>query len=208
VEELGRSYLGGMHDSGMKTTGKHFPGHGSVTADSHTDDVVDGRALEQIEHSDLLPFKRLARQLDALMIAHVAYPAVDALPAGYSGVWLRDILRGRMGYRGVVFSDDLGMHAAKAAGDLAARTLLCLRAGCDLVLVCQPDDAQQLLGRSPGHRDEAPVGDMVNAAAVVARLYGRPTLAAGELARAATEGVREWQHWQRSLEELGEQAWV
>jgi beta-N-acetylhexosaminidase len=121
VEELGRAYLGGMHDAGMKTTGKHFPGHGSVAPDSHVDDVIDGRSLEQIEHSDLLPFQRLSGQLDALMIAHVVYPAVDALPAGYSSVWLRAILRNRIGFRGVVFSDDLGMHAARAVGDLRAR---------------------------------------------------------------------------------------
>jgi beta-N-acetylhexosaminidase len=208
VEELGRSYLGGMHDAGMKTTGKHFPGHGSVAADSHVDNVVDGRTLEQIERSDLLPFQRLAGLLDALMIAHVVYPAVDGLPAGYSGAWLRDILRERMGYRGVVFSDDLGMHAAKAVGDLAARTRLCLRAGCDLVLVCQPDDAQQLLGRSPGCVDAGLSESLGDAAAVIARLYGRPSVDAGELDRVAAEGIREWQHWQRSLEELGEQAWV
>jgi beta-N-acetylhexosaminidase len=208
VEELGRAYLGGMHDAGMKTTGKHFPGHGSVAADSHTDDVIDGRALEQIERCDLLPFKRLARQLDALMIAHVVYPAVDDLPAGYSGAWLRDILRERMGYRGVVLSDDLGMHAAKAVGDLAARTRLCLRAGCDLVLVCQPDDVRALLGRSPDNADAGLRESLGDAAPVIARLYGQPTIDAGELDRVAAEGIREWQHWQRSLEELGEHSWV
>ena len=208
VEELGRAYLGGMHDAGMKTTGKHFPGHGSVAPDSHVDDVIDGRSLEQIEHSDLLPFQRLSGQLDALMIAHVVYPAVDALPAGYSSVWLRAILRKRIGYRGVIFSDDLGMHAARAVGDLRARTQLCLDAGCDLVLVCQPDDAQALLGRPAGHADEGFAGRLGDAAPLIGRLYGRPTVDAADLDRVVHAGIREWQHWQNSLEELGERTWV
>lgn len=208
VEELGRSYLGGMHDSGMKTTGKHFPGHGSVAADSHVDDVIDGRSLEQIEHSDLLPFQRLSDQLDALMIAHVVYPAVDKRPAGYSSLWLRDILRERIGYRGVIISDDLGMHAARAVGDLRARTRLCLDAGCDLVLVCQPGDVQQLLCRPLDHAAEGLGEGLGETAPLIARLYGRPTVDAAELEQVVHAGIREWQHWQKSLEELGEQTWV
>jgi beta-N-acetylhexosaminidase len=208
VEELGRAYLGGMHDAGMKTTGKHFPGHGSVAADSHVDDVVDARSLDRIEHNDLLPFRHLSHLLDALMIAHVVYPAVDAQPAGYSGTWLRAILRERMGYRGVVISDDLGMHAARVVGDLPARTRRCLDAGCDLVLVCQAQDAQQLLGES-GDRAEGGLGASLSAATPqIAKLYGHPTVDAAELDRVVHAGIREWQHWQRSLEELGDQTWV
>lgn len=202
VEALGRAYLGGMHDAGMKTTGKHFPGHGSVAADSHVDDVCDGRSLEQLEASDMLPFRRLAGQLDALMIAHVVYPAVDALPAGYSSAWLRDILRGRMAYPGIIFSDDLGMHAARAVGDLQARAQRCLDAGCDLALVCQPDEVGQLLSGLPA--PEA-LGDATHA---IGRLYGRPTVAAAELDRLPAAGIGEWKRWQKSLEELGEQVWV
>jgi beta-N-acetylhexosaminidase len=202
VEALGRAYLGGMHDAGMKTTGKHFPGHGSVAADSHVDDVCDGRSVEQLESSDMLPFRRLAGQLDALMIAHVVYPAVDALPAGYSSAWLRDILRGRMAYPGIIFSDDLGMHAARAVGNLQARAQRCLEAGCDLALVCQPDEVGQLLGGLPA--PEA-FGDATRA---IGRLYGRPTVAAAELDRVLAAGIGEWTRWQQSLEELGEQVWV
>jgi beta-N-acetylhexosaminidase len=202
VEALGRAYLGGMHDAGMKTTGKHFPGHGSVAADSHVDDVCDGRSLEQLESLDMLPFRRLAGQLDALMIAHVVYPAVDALPAGYSSAWLRDILRGRMAYPGTIISDDLGMHAARAVGDLQARAQRCLDAGCDLALVCQPDEVGQLLSGLPA--PEA-LGDATSA---IGRLYGRPTLDAAELDRVVAAGIGEWTRWQKSLEELGEQAWV
>lgn len=202
VEALGRSYLGGMHDAGMKATGKHFPGHGSVAADSHVDDVCDGRSLQQLESSDMLPFERLAGQLDALMIAHVVYPAVDSLPAGYSSAWLRDILRGRMAYPGIIFSDDLGMQAARVVGDLRVRTQRCLDAGCDLALLCQPDDVAELLG---GLTAPDALGD---AATVIARLYGWPTVDAGELDRVVREGIREWRHWQKSLEELGEQTWI
>jgi len=199
VQELGSCYVSGMHDAGMKSTGKHFPGHGSVQADSHVDDVTDPRPLPEIEASDLQPFRGLAGALDAMMIAHVVYSAVDARPAGYSRVWLRDILRGDMGYRGVVFSDDLGMHAAKTVGDLKTRTLLCLEAGCDLVLVCQPGDVAELLQQW----DLPPL----DASAAIRRLHGRPTVDREELLAVAREGIREWGHWQQSLERLAEQAW-
>jgi beta-N-acetylhexosaminidase len=160
VTRLGRAYLAGMRDSGMKTTGKHFPGHGSIRADSHVSDVHDPRSLDEIADSDMQPFSSLADSLDALMIAHVVYPEVDTLPAGYSRNWLQGVLRTDMAYQGVVVSDDLGMHAAKSAGGLAERTRLCLDAGCDLVLVCIPEDVAVLLaeldgsrtGRLPGRR--------------------------------------------------------
>jgi beta-N-acetylhexosaminidase len=199
VRDLGKCYLSGMHDAGMRTTGKHFPGHGSVQADSHVDDVTDPRSFSRIAESDLLPFRELADALDAMMIAHVVYPEVDSLPAGYSRVWLQDILRGELGYRGVVFSDDLGMHAAKAVGDLANRTQSCLEAGCDLALVCQPADVSDLLvGLKEAPND---------ASVAVRRLYGRPTVDREELVAVMEEGIREWGHWQQSLERLGEQAW-
>jgi len=200
VQDLGNCYLAGMHDAGMKTTGKHFPGHGSVQADSHVDDVTDPRPLAEIAASDLLPFKGLAGALDAIMIAHVVYPAVDPLPAGYSKVWLQEVLRGELGYRGVVMSDDLGMHAARTVGNLSRRTRLCLEAGCELVLICQPDDVQELLGQL----DASPA----DTSAAVARLYGQPTVDREELLEVAREGIREWGHWQRSLEQLGEQGWA
>ncbi len=201
VIALGRAYLAGMHDSGMKTTGKHFPGHGSVAADSHLEDVVDPRPRAEIHGSDLLPFKQLADALDALMIAHVVYPDVDSQPAGYSRLWLKQILRKELGYAGVVFSDDLGMHAAKTAGSLEERTRACLDAGCDLVLVCDPGEAAQLLNGPAA----CSLGD---ASAVIARLYGRPTVDRAELAEVVRERIGEWRRWQRSLEELGEQSWA
>jgi beta-N-acetylhexosaminidase len=195
VERLGRSYLGGMHDAGMKTTGKHFPGHGSVVADSHVADVLDARPLADIEASDLLPFRGLAPLLDAVMIAHVVYPSVDRRPAGYSARWLQDILRGRLGYRGVILSDDLGMHAARTAGDVRQRARASLQAGCDLVLVCHPEEVAALLG---GEIDPS----LCERSLAASRLYGQPTLDAGELRQVVQEGIREWPHWQSSLEEL------
>jgi beta-N-acetylhexosaminidase len=199
VTRLGRAYLAGMHDSGMKTTGKHFPGHGSIIADSHVSDVCDPRTLEEIMESDLLPFRELAPELDSLMIAHVVYPEVDMQPAGYSKTWLRGVLREDLGYQGVVVSDDLGMHAAKSVGGLIDRTHLCLQAGCDLALVCLPEDVKALLGGLDG-----PLGD---AGEAISRLYGRPTVNREELAEVDREGIREWRHWQQSLEDLGDQRW-
>jgi len=199
VTTLGRAYLAGMHDAGMKTTGKHFPGHGSVIADSHVDDVMDPRSLVEMEQSDLQPFTELADELDALMIAHVVYPQVDKVPAGYSKAWLLNYLRNTMGYQGVIFSDDLGMHAAKTAGGLEDRVRLSLLAGCDLVLVCQPADVSSLLGNMDG-----PGGD---AGTAINRLYGKATVDQDELAQVKAAGIRELGQWQNSLEELGRQSW-
>jgi len=197
VIALGRSYLAGMHDAGMKTTGKHFPGHGSVVADSHTDVVVDRRSLSALEASDLVPFRHLAGKLDALMIAHVVYPAVDPLPAGYSSHWLGGFLRGELGYTGVIMSDDLGMHAALSAGPLPDRCAACLDAGCDLVLVCNPEDVDALYSQS-----QDAMGD---AGAAISSLYGQPHLSAADLLAAESRGAGEWNHWQQSLSELNEQ---
>jgi beta-N-acetylhexosaminidase len=196
VTLLGRSLLAGMYDSGMKSNGKHFPGHGSVVADSHVDDVIDGRSLAEMQHSDLVPFRELMPALDSLMIAHVVYPEVDRAPAGYSRAWLKEILRDEMGYEGIVVSDDLCMHAAKTAGSVKDRAEACLGAGCDLVLVCHMEERDELL--SDGTLD---FGDT---SALIERLYGHPTVDRDELAEVRREGIREWGHWRLSLERLGE----
>jgi beta-N-acetylhexosaminidase len=195
VVSLGRSYLAGMRDAGMKSTGKHFPGHGSVVADSHVDDVSDDRPLDEIRQSDLQPFHQLMPLLDSLMIAHVVYPRIDRLPAGYSKTWLQDILRAELGYRGVVMSDDLGMHAARAAGSVRERVENCLGAGCDVVLVCQPEDAQALMNDPPE--------PFLQAGSPVEPLYGRAAIDRQQLAEVKSEGIREWEYWRSSLERLG-----
>lgn len=138
VAGLAAGYVRGMHRAGMAATGKHFPGHGSVAADSHHELPVDPRPYERIAAEDLLPFARLAAQgLDAVMAAHVRYSAVDEGLAGFSPFWMGEVLRGRLGFRGVAFSDDLQMAAADAAGGIADRARSALRAGCDMVLICR-----------------------------------------------------------------------
>lgn len=135
--QLGAALIGGLRAGGMASVGKHFPGHGFVRADSHHEVPVDERSYAALEADDLVPFAQLiAAGLDAVMPAHVIFPAVDAQPAGYSNVWLQQILRGQLGFDGMIFSDDLGMAGAHGAGDMLARADLALAAGCDMVLVC------------------------------------------------------------------------
>ncbi|KAA2285523.1 beta-N-acetylhexosaminidase [Arenimonas fontis] len=166
VAELTRAYVAGMHEAGMAATLKHFPGHGSVLEDTHFDEAVDPRPLAVLEVEDLLPFRAgIAAGADAVMMAHVRYPEVAPEPAGYSPRWISEILRARMGFRGVVFSDDIGMAAAESAGGVRARILAHLRAGCDVVLVCPP----ALVPASLATMDDAPP---TNAAALTA-LLGR-----------------------------------
>ncbi len=139
VAELTRAYVRGMHAAGMAATLKHFPGHGSVREDTHFDNAVDPRPLEVLLADDLQPFVAgIAAGAEAVMMAHVSYPAVAPEPAGYSPRWLRDILRRDLGFQGVIFSDDIGMAAAESAGGVAARIDAHLDAGCDAVLVCAP----------------------------------------------------------------------
>ncbi|HJY41580.1 MAG TPA: beta-N-acetylhexosaminidase [Steroidobacteraceae bacterium] len=140
VAEFTRAYVRGMHAAGMAATLKHFPGHGSVLEDTHFDNAVDDRPLDEIRRLDLVPFVAgIEAKADAVMMAHVVYPQVAPEPAGYSPRWIEEILRAEMGFRGVVFSDDIGMAAAFSAGGVKARIDAHLDAGCDVVLVCHPD---------------------------------------------------------------------
>ncbi|MBI4807787.1 MAG: beta-N-acetylhexosaminidase [Nitrosomonadales bacterium] len=147
IAELAHSLLLGLKQGGMPTVGKHFPGHGFVCADSHLEIPVDERSYTDIELCDLIPFRQMVDfGLTAVMPAHVIYPKVDPRPAGFSKVWLKDILRGELGFEGCIFSDDLSMEGATVAGGIVQRAEAALNAGCDMVLVCnKPDSADELL---------------------------------------------------------------
>ncbi len=149
VAELAGQLVAGLTDCGMAAVGKHFPGHGFVRADSHLAVPRDERSWEEIERHDLLPFKKLiAAGLKGIMPAHVIYPSMDEHPAGFSGFWLRKVLRDMLDFNGLIFSDDLSMEGASTAGDILARARAAFSAGCDMALVCNaPEAAADLLGR-------------------------------------------------------------
>ena len=149
VAHLASCLRRGLNAGGCATVGKHFPGHGFVAADSHVDLPVDERTLDALAADDLIPFAVLAGEgMEAVMPAHVIYPAVDNVAAGFSRIWLQDILRGRLRFDGLIFSDDLGMAGAHAAGDIVARAEAAAAAGCDMLLACNDHTAtDELLSR-------------------------------------------------------------
>ena len=149
VATLAQALVSGMAEAGMGSVGKHFPGHGFAEADSHVEIPVDERDFNAIWEEDIAPYRhRLGRQLAGVMPAHVIYRRVDPNPAGFSSFWLQDVLRTRVGFDGVIFSDDLTMEGAAVAGDILARARAAYAAGCDMVLVCnRPDLAAELLDR-------------------------------------------------------------
>ena len=168
VGHLAFAFVTGMQKAGMVAVGKHFPGHGAVKADSHIDFPVDNRDLDSIQAEDIQPFAHLIKNgLAGIMPAHVIYPQVDSQPAGYSSFWIREVLRGQLGFQGVVFSDDLSMKAASVAGDVVDRANAAIRAGCDMALVCNdPDAAVSVLDGLAEHND--PVAHIR-----LARMHGR-----------------------------------
>ena len=134
---LAAAYAEGLKKGGVLAVGKHFPGHGGVVTDSHEGLPCDSRAVEDIQE-DMKPFIELARQLPCLMTAHIVYERFDKSPATFSSFWLQKQLRTRLGYTGVVISDDLCMGAVQALYPKTEEAVVtALRAGCDLLLVCR-----------------------------------------------------------------------
>jgi beta-N-acetylhexosaminidase len=183
VAQLALAWMHGMRDAGMAATAKHFPGHGAVVADSHLTLPVDRRPLADLG-PDLAPYRRLiANGLPAVMVAHVLFLAVDPAPASLSARWIRDVLRGELGFQGVVFTDDLSMGgAATAYGDVVIRARHALSAGCDMLLVCNNRaSVVELLARLDVEPEPASSLRLI-------RLHGR----AGAPSRLALETTPEW----------------
>ena len=187
VGQLAGAWMLGAREAGMVSVGKHFPGHGGVVADSHLALPVDERSLDELLEKDLQPFARLIDNgLEGIMPAHVIYAGCDDQPAGFSRFWLHEVLRGRLRFQGVIFSDDLSMAAAEHAGCYAERARAALKAGCDMVLVCNNRaGAGEALDELRDYRDPVAQSRM-------ARLHGRP---AHGLERLHEEG-----RWRRAVE--------
>lgn len=136
VARIAHAYVKGMHNAGMAAVGKHFPGHGTVVADSHVELPVDNRSYYDIANSDLITFRLLAPDIEGVMPAHIVYPAVDNEPAGFSSVWVKSVLRQELEFQGIVFSDDLNMAGAAEIGGVDERASVAIAAGCDVILLC------------------------------------------------------------------------
>jgi len=146
VSTLARAYVKGMNKAGMAATGKHFPGHGSVKADSHVALPIDERPFSIIEQEDLVPFKELiTADIQAMMVSHVIYPDQDTMPAGFSSHWVKNILRKSLKFNGIIFSDDITMQAAASVGDHVQRAKLAVLAGCDCVIACNDTEGRNLI---------------------------------------------------------------
>lgn len=191
VSRLGAAYCQGMHSAGMATVGKHFPGHGYVVADSHLELPVDERNEREIFRQDVIPFQLLAQgHLDGLMMAHIIYSAMDALPAGFSPFWLQTCLRKKMGYSGLIFSDDLTMKATRAYGDAASCARLALDAGCDQILIC--NDRPAVIAALEA------LADYPEPSGLAARM--RPFYKGGELSESQLYRSAAWQMAKETLD--------
>lgn len=161
--DLAKPYIEGMQAAGMAATAKHFPGHGGVRGDSHHELPIDARTWDEVESRDIQPFSVLADHYDAVMPGHLLFPDIDEQPVGFSPFWLQEILRERIGFQGVIFSDDLSMEGAANAGSYEDRASMALSAGCDMVLVCNnPQGARSVLSwmRSQSIKDNPRLSKM------------------------------------------------
>ncbi len=176
VADLAAATMHGMQRAGMAATGKHFPGHGAIEADSHEAIPHDERPLEDILEEDVAPYElMITNGMAAVMPAHVIYTEVDEKPAGFSHFWLQQILRKRLGFQGVIFSDDLNMEGASVGGDYVQRAEAALNAGCDMVLICNNPEAARIILNDLDYK-QSPVLH-----ARLARLHGRHPVTLDEL---------------------------
>lgn len=168
VADLAHSYMNGMARAGMAATGKHFPGHGNVAPDSHEELPYDGRKYEDVHLLDMVPFERMIHYgIPALMTAHILFPRIDNKAVCFSSFWLKEVLRGRLGFQGTIFSDDLSMKAAQTMGTLPIRARAALDAGCDMILVCNDTEGVDKVLDKLGVHDE-PVSHLR-----LVRMHGR-----------------------------------
>ena len=190
VAQLASAYMSGMRDAGMAATAKHFPAHGAVVADSHLSLPVDRREFADLA-ADLVPYRRLiGNGLPAVMVAHVLFPAVDPAPASLSARWIRDVLRGQLGFQGVVFTDDLSMGGAAAAiGDVVSRARQALEAGCDMLPVC--NDRASVVALLDRLKIEPEPASRLR----LVRLHGKDGVTPQELS-----GLPQWQRSRELLE--------
>ncbi len=169
VSALASKFMLGLRKGGMESVGKHFPGHGSVTADSHFECPVDHRYENDLQLADMIPFQRLVDHgIAGMMSAHVVYEHVDKKPASFSPYWLTRVLREQMRFEGVIFSDDLSMKGAHIIGDIGERLQAALAAGSDMVLICNnPQDIPPALDQLKGYNNPS-------SQLRLARFHGKP----------------------------------
>jgi beta-N-acetylhexosaminidase len=196
VTRLALAFQRGMRRAGMAAVAKHFPGHGGVAADSHLTLPVDARPLAELMARDIRPYPELiAAGLEGVMPAHVVYSALDENPAGFSAFWLREVLRGRLGFQGAIFSDDLSMQGAAGAGSYAERARLALKAGCDMLPVCNHPEA------IPEVLDALRAGTDGASSARLLRLCGKTRVERGALFASGA-----WRETARSVQALSEES--
>ena len=181
ITQLALALIQGLRLAGMSNCGKHFPGHGWVIADSHLELPVDDRPYERLLFADLKPYRWMGQALDSVMAAHVLYPKIDDKPAGFSEYWLKKVLREELHFTGVVFSDDLSMKGARTEGNVTQRAESALRAGCDMLILCNDFDASDELLSTLKFEDSAERAERVKRLAPKGEACGWKQLTASAL---------------------------